>query len=146
MFLLWLTFMSADIIFHKFLELHSTLTEKKDFCHKFSFLTDWLKPLPLNGQNLLKSMTNILCRCDAPLKCLFLFVNPENFTFFRLFENLKKESFTFSTFYSPKLSQESQILQYFCNYHSWYLCYDGMWWHTSIQGKSNIIMRISMIV
>ena len=28
--------MSADIIFHKFLEFHSTLTEKKDFCHEFS--------------------------------------------------------------------------------------------------------------
>ena len=40
-------FTSADIIFHKFLELHSTLTDKKDFCHKFSFLTDSLNPLPL---------------------------------------------------------------------------------------------------
>ena len=38
--------MSADTIFHKFLELHSILSvkKKKDFYHKFSFLTDSLKP------------------------------------------------------------------------------------------------------
>ena len=32
-----LAFTSADIIFHKFLKLHSALSEKKDFCFKFSF-------------------------------------------------------------------------------------------------------------
>ena len=36
---LW-AFTSADIIFHKFLELHSTLSEKKIFVVNFSFLTD----------------------------------------------------------------------------------------------------------
>ena len=36
LFLLALT--SADIIFHKFLELYSALLKKKDFCHKFTFL------------------------------------------------------------------------------------------------------------
>ena len=37
-------FTSADIIFHKFLELHSLLSVKKDFRHEFSFLTDSLDP------------------------------------------------------------------------------------------------------
>ena len=32
-----LAFTLADIIFYKFLELHSPLSEKKDFCHKLSF-------------------------------------------------------------------------------------------------------------
>ena len=41
-FILALT--SADIIFHKFLELHSTLSEKKDFRYEFPFLTDSHKP------------------------------------------------------------------------------------------------------
>ena len=40
-----LSFTSADIIIHKFLELHSTLYLKKDFCRKFFFfLMDSLKP------------------------------------------------------------------------------------------------------
>ena len=40
-----LDFTSADIIFHKFVELHYL---KKKFCHKFSFFNDSLKlPLPL---------------------------------------------------------------------------------------------------
>ena len=43
-FLLAIT--SADIIFHKFLELHSTLSEKKNFITNFPFLTDTLKPPP----------------------------------------------------------------------------------------------------
>ena len=38
-----LAFTSADIIFHKFLELHSTLSEK-NFITSFPFLTDSLKP------------------------------------------------------------------------------------------------------
>ena len=37
-FLLLLAFTSADIIFHKLLELHSTFIWKKDFRHEFSFL------------------------------------------------------------------------------------------------------------
>ena len=44
-FLLFLlTFTSAVSFFHIFLELHSTLSEKKDFSQNFSFLTDSLKP------------------------------------------------------------------------------------------------------
>ena len=39
-----------------FLELYSTLSEKKDFCHGFSFFnrfTTLKTPYPLNSQNLL---------------------------------------------------------------------------------------------
>ena len=39
-----LGFTLADMIFHKFLELHSTLSEKKIFVTSFPFLTDSLKP------------------------------------------------------------------------------------------------------
>ena len=43
------SFASADIIFHKFLELDSELSGKKN-CYNFSFLTDSFKlPHPLNG-------------------------------------------------------------------------------------------------
>ena len=38
---------TSDVILHKYLETHSTLSEKKYFRHKFSFLTDSLKPSPL---------------------------------------------------------------------------------------------------
>ena len=55
-------FTSADIIFHKLLELHSTLTDQKDFCHKVSFFNRFTQP-PLNGQNPL-SVTNFFCRCS----------------------------------------------------------------------------------
>ena len=49
-FLLFLlAFTSADIIFHKFLELHST-SDKKIFVTNFPFLTDSLKPPPLPHQ------------------------------------------------------------------------------------------------
>ena len=41
-----LVFTSADIIFHKFSELHSTLSEKKIFVSNFPFLTDSLNPHP----------------------------------------------------------------------------------------------------
>ena len=44
-FLLFLlAFISADIIFHTFLELHSTLFEKKIFVSNFPILMDSLKP------------------------------------------------------------------------------------------------------
>ena len=61
-----LAFTSADIIFHKILELHSTICEKKDFCHKFSFF--WRihsipHPHPLNSQNPL-SATKVFCQCS----------------------------------------------------------------------------------
>ena len=53
-----------NIIFHKFLELHSTLSEKKIFITNFPLLTDSLKPPnPLNGQKSL-SMTKVFV--DAP--------------------------------------------------------------------------------
>ena len=59
-----LDFTSADIIFHYFLELHTTLSEKKIFVMNFPFLTDSLKlPHPLNGQNLL-SVTKVCCWCS----------------------------------------------------------------------------------
>ena len=46
-FLLFLlAFTSADLIFHKFLELHSTLPEKEIFVTNFHFLTDSLKLPP----------------------------------------------------------------------------------------------------
>ena len=35
--LLWLLYTSAAMTFCKFLGLHSPLSGKKDFCHKFSF-------------------------------------------------------------------------------------------------------------
>ena len=49
---------------HKFLELHSTLSEKKIFVTIYPFLTDLLKPPNLfNGQNSL-SMMKVFCRCS----------------------------------------------------------------------------------
>ena len=45
LFLFLLAFTSADIIFHKFLELHSKLSEKKIFVTNFPFLTDSLMAL-----------------------------------------------------------------------------------------------------
>ena len=39
-----LDFTSANIIFHKYLELHLTLSEKNIFVTNFAFLTDLLKP------------------------------------------------------------------------------------------------------
>ena len=65
-FLLFLVaFTSADIIFHKFLELHSTLSEKKKaFPHKLSFLAFTQPPSPYllnNSQNSL-STTKVFCQ------------------------------------------------------------------------------------
>ena len=43
----YIAFTSADIIFHKFLELHSTFSEKKDFRRKFSFFNGLTQnPIP----------------------------------------------------------------------------------------------------
>ena len=43
--LLLFDFTSADIFFHKFLELHSTLyVWKNDFRHKFSFFNEFTQP------------------------------------------------------------------------------------------------------
>ena len=39
LFLVFISFTSADIIFHKFLKLHSALSEKQRFLSKFSFFT-----------------------------------------------------------------------------------------------------------
>ena len=46
-FCFMLAFTSADIVFHQFLELHSTLSGKKIFVINFPFLTDSFKPLSL---------------------------------------------------------------------------------------------------
>ena len=40
----WLAFTSRGIIFHNFLELHSTFTDKEIFVTNFPFLKDSLKP------------------------------------------------------------------------------------------------------
>ena len=52
--LLGVAFTSADIIYQKFLELHSTLSEKQIFQHKFSIFNILTRPSPplhpLNGQ------------------------------------------------------------------------------------------------
>ena len=61
-----LAFSSAGIIFHKFLELHSKISEK-NFHHQFSFLMDLLRlpthPHPLNSQIPL-SVKRVFCRCS----------------------------------------------------------------------------------
>ena len=50
-----------------------SIISKKDFLHKFSFLTDSLKhPHPLSGQNLL-SVTKAFCRCSLALSRKALF-------------------------------------------------------------------------
>ena len=56
--------------FHKFLELHSTLSEKSIFIMNFPFLFRFTEtlPHPLNGQNPL-SMTKAFCRCSLMLSC-----------------------------------------------------------------------------
>ena len=60
-----LVFTSADIIFHKFLELHSTLSARKIFIMNLPSLMDPLKPshpTPLsNSQNLL-SVMKLFCQ------------------------------------------------------------------------------------
>ena len=74
LFLVFVAFTSEDIIFHKGLELHSTLSEKKKkiFVTNFPFLTDSLNPHPhpLNNQSLL-SMTKVFCWCSL-MCCLLL--------------------------------------------------------------------------
>ena len=62
-----LAFTSADIIFHKFSELHATKSEKKIFVGNFPFLTDSLKPplQHLHGQNPIGLM-KVFCRPLPP--------------------------------------------------------------------------------
>ena len=55
-FLLFLLTFTSAIIFHKFLELHSTLSGKKKFFHEFSLFNGFTQTLPLlflNSQNVL---------------------------------------------------------------------------------------------
>ena len=72
-FVVLFSFTSVDIIFHKVLGLHSTLSEERIFVTNFPFLTDSLPPPlqtpppphprpfhPLNGQHLL-SVTTVFC-------------------------------------------------------------------------------------
>ena len=48
----FVAFTSEGIIFHKVLELHSTLSEKKkDFCLKFSFFNRFTKPHSLQAKS-----------------------------------------------------------------------------------------------
>ena len=76
LFLLVLT--SGGTIFCKFLELHSTMSDKKIFVINLSLLTDPLKlpspppppHHPLNDQNLL-SMTKVFCQCSLKQKAIF---------------------------------------------------------------------------
>ena len=58
LYLLFLDISSADIIFLKFLSLHSTLTAKKIFVTNFPFERIHSSPLPnpLNSQNLLRPL------------------------------------------------------------------------------------------
>ena len=58
-----LDFISADTIFHYFLELYAT-SVKKIFVKNFPFLTDSLNPPhPFNDQNLL-SLKKVFCQCS----------------------------------------------------------------------------------
>ena len=74
-----LAFRSADIIFHKFSELHSTLLEKKDFRHTCSFFSRFTQTPrhprhphhPLNSQNW-PSLTNVFCQCFSTLFLWFI--------------------------------------------------------------------------
>ena len=61
-----LAFTSGDIIFYKFLELHSTLSEKIFLSQIFLFYWIYPTPQPLNGQNLL-SVVKAFCRCSLTL-------------------------------------------------------------------------------
>ena len=65
-----LVFISADIIFHKFLELHSTYEKKKIFVTNFSFLTDYsLKP-PTPTSHSSKSSKDCLFVCSLITYCI----------------------------------------------------------------------------
>ena len=62
--------------FHKFLELHSILSEKKIFVTNFPFLTDSLKPphpVNINGQNLL-SVRKVFCWCSLSCYLAWLYL------------------------------------------------------------------------
>ena len=63
-------YISRYHFFHKFLELHSTLSEKSIFIMNFPFLFRFTEtlPHPLNGQNPL-SMTKAFCPCSLMLSC-----------------------------------------------------------------------------
>ena len=66
--LFFLAFTSADMIFYRFLEFHSILSESKDFRHKFSFFNGFTQtppptPPPHKSPNLL-SVTKVFCRCS----------------------------------------------------------------------------------
>ena len=81
--LTWLVFTSADIIFHKILELHSTyIIWKKDFATIFPFLNliGFIEPLfphpcaPLTiGQNL-PSVTKVFCHCSLTARYRYVFI------------------------------------------------------------------------
>ena len=65
--LLLLAFTSADITFHKFLKLHSALSEEKIFITNFPFLMDSLKPPPPTS-TLPLSESKVICRQSLKLQ------------------------------------------------------------------------------
>ena len=70
-----LAFTPADIIFHKFLELHSALSEKKISVTNFPFLSDYLKPRPPQqpkSTNRDKSFLSMLHNLSRFLKIIML--------------------------------------------------------------------------
>ena len=77
-FLLFLlAFTSADIIFHKFLKIHSVSSVKKIFVTDFLFeriQSNPPSPHPLNGQNPL-TVTKVFCRCSLILTYTLLLIN-----------------------------------------------------------------------
>ena len=81
-------FISANIIFYNFFELHSALSEQA-FCRKFSFFNGFTQtPHPINGQNLLR-VPNALCQFS--LKWLLKYFLSQNF----FWQNPAKASFMY---------------------------------------------------
>ena len=65
-----LAFASADIIFQKYLKVHSAVTQKKICGTNFPFLTDSLKsPHPLNCQNPLSVTERFLSMIPQHIEC-----------------------------------------------------------------------------
>ena len=70
----FISFYISKYHFSQIFRTSFSIIGKKDFCHKFSFLTDSFKPPhPLNSQNLL-SVTKVFCQCslknESSIYCL----------------------------------------------------------------------------
>ena len=59
-FVLLQFFLSADIIFYNFLELHLTLSQK-DFCHKFSFFNRFTQ-IQMTKKNFKKMFFSVITK------------------------------------------------------------------------------------